>query len=157
MSSATTTTGRFGIFGVVSDTPLPSEPVAGGNDIARCTQWTVSQKPASVSEWGDSSSGGYTCRAPGRRDATFTAEGKFDTTSQQWDVFQGGDYASAKLFVNSNTPTWSYYFARAVCSEFNLTVNIDTEEVVGWTSSWGSDGTIAYPGESAIQDVPYSV
>jgi len=27
-------------------------------------------------------------------------------------------------------------------------VNIDTEEVIGWTSEWGADGKFYYPGES---------
>lgn len=150
MSAATTTTGRHGKLyaGTYVNGVLGS--VAA---VLRTTQWSVSQKPASVSEWGDSDSGGYTNRAPGRRDVTFNAEGKFDKNQQQWDIFQGGDYCSATLYVNHTYNTlWAYTFTRALCMEFNLTVNIDTEEVVGWTSSWGNDGTFDLPGS---RTVPY--
>jgi len=148
--SGTSMTGRHGAFYI-------------GNDrIARCTQWAVSQKPASVSEWGDSDGCGWTCRAPGRRDVTFTAEGKFDRTDAQWDIFVGGDYASAYLYPRKPTTcddpipqdSWNFYFPRAVCMEFNLTVNIDTEEVIGWTSSWGNDGVVTLPSTKEINDVP---
>lgn len=154
MSSSTALTGRYGAF------------YAEGQRIARCTQWAVSQKPASVSEWGDSDGCGWTCRAPGRRDVTFTAEGKFDTETHQWTYFVGGDYAAVYLYlrhiggcdesgIGSSENSWSYYFPRAVCMEFNLTVNIDTEEVVGWTSSWGNDGVVTLPDNRPISDIPH--
>ena len=149
--SATSMTGRYGAF------------YAEGTRVARCTQWAVSQKPASVSEWGDSDGWGWTCRAPGRRDVTFTAEGKFDRTNNQWDLFVGGDYAEAKLYLRKPAPgdvgsedaTYTYYFERAVCMEFNLTVNIDTEEVIGWTSSWGNDGPVTLPDSTTPDDIPH--
>jgi len=152
MSSATSSTGRYG--DLYAGTAQAG--TAGAAKVARTTQWTVSQKPASTSEWGDSSSGGYTNRAPGRRDCTFTAEGKFDTTSNQWEIFQGGDYCAAILYSNVDLDmTDAWFFPRAVCMDFGLTVNIDTEEVIGWTSSWGSDGTFTPPG-GTIADCPYA-
>lgn len=137
MSSENTLTGRNGKFVVASSL------------VARATQWQVNPKLASSSEWGDSDSAGYTNRAPGRKDATFTAEGKYDTTDEVFDLFQPEDVAIATLFLNAAAPLLYWDFPRALCSEFSLMVNIDTEEVIGWTSSWGADGEFTYPGQLA--------
>jgi hypothetical protein len=133
MSSVNTLTGRNGKFTI------------GAVDVARCTQWAVNPTLASSSEWGDSDSSGFTNRAAGRKDCTFTAEGKYDSTAEQFDVFQPEDI----LLVTLNlTDALFWTFPRALCNDFNLTVDIDTEEVIGWTSGWGSDGPFYYPGES---------
>ena len=134
MSSLNTLTGRNGKF--VVDTSL----------VARTTQWAVNPNLANTSEWGDSDSAGYTNRAAGRRDATFTAEGKYDTSDEVFDLFQPEDVAIAVLWMNATTLYWD--FPRALCSDFNITVNIDSEEVIGFTSSWGADGIFYYPGQS---------
>jgi len=134
MSSENTLTGRNGKF------------VVAASLVARTTQWNVSPKQAGGSEWGDSDSAGYTNRSPGRRDCTFTAEGKYDTTDEVFDLFQPTDIATAVLWLNNVSLYWD--FPRALCSDFNLVVNIDTEEVIGWTSSWGADGHFYYPGEA---------
>ena len=132
MSSENTLTGRNGYMEV------------GGHRVARVTNWAVN--PSSLmSEWGDSDSGGYTNRAPGRRDCTFTAEGKFDTTGGEavYSLFQPGDIAAVVLNLDAGVRFWN--FPRALCLDFNLVVDIDTEEVIGWTSSWGADGEFTPP------------
>jgi len=134
MTSATALTGRTGKFVVAS------------TQVARTKQWQVNPKLASSSEWGDSDGGGYTNRASGRRDATFTAEGVYDTAAEVFDLFSPGDIALAVLWMNNVSLYW--YFGRALNSEFQLAVNIDTEEVVGWTSGWGADGIFYKPGQS---------
>jgi len=134
MSSLNTLTGRAGHFKV------------DGSEVARCTQWAVSPKNANTSEWGDSDSAGYTNRAAGRRDATFTAEGKYDTTDEVFDLFQPEDIVAAYLYMDAAALYW--YFPRALCMDFSLTVNIDSEEVIGWTSSWGADGIFYKPGDA---------
>jgi hypothetical protein len=133
MSSETALTGRLGTFNV------------DGTQVARATQWDVAPSLATKSEWGDSDSGGYTNRAAGRKDAPFNAQGKFDTDDPQYDLFQEGDIAVVKLYMNV-TLFWN--FPRALCLDFKLAVNIDTEEVIGWTSAWGPDGRYYRPGES---------
>ena len=148
MSSENTLTGRNGKFYA---TMVDGAGAAAGF-ITRTTQWAVNPKLASSSTWGDSDSCGYTNRAPGRRDATFSAEGKYDTTDEIFDLFQPGDIATAALFL-ANTTGLHWYFPRAMNEDFNLTVNIDTEEVIGWTSSWGADGRFYYPGESGTTSV----
>ena len=133
MTSATSMTGRNGKF------------VVGSYRIARTTQWQVNQKLASSSEWGDSDSGGYTNRAPGRRDATFSAEGKYDTAVEQFDIFAPGDILTCALWQDATSVYWA--FPRALNSEFQLTVNIDSEEVEAWSSAWGADGIFYQPGD----------
>ena len=137
MSSANTLTGRNGKF------------VVGTTLVARTTNWDLSTSLASSTEWGDSDCGGWTARAAGRRDATFNASGKYSTNSEQWDIFQPGDNAIATLWLNA---TSLYYdFPRALCSSFDVAVNIDSEEVIGWSSSWGADGEMYFPGKSGAE------
>ncbi len=134
MSSANTLVARNGKF------------VVGTTLVARTTQWNVSKTLATKSEWGDSDSPGFTNRAAGRKDATFTAEGKYDTTSEQWDLFQPEDIAIAVLWLDATSLFWD--FPRALCDDFSLVVNVDSEEIISWTSSWGADGQFFFPGEA---------
>lgn len=135
MSSENTLTGRNGKFTV------------DGDLCARVTQWQVTRTLASKSEWGDSDSAGRTNRAAGRHDSTFTAEGKYDTSDEVFDLFEEGDIAQSTLFLNATAPLLYYDFPRALCDNFQLTVNIDTGEVIGWTSAWGEDGISYRPGD----------
>ncbi len=130
-TSATALTSRGGKFTV--DDQL----------VARITGWEVNPKLASSSEWGDSDGQGFTNRMAGRKDATFTAEGKFDVNDEIFDLFQPEDIAIAVLWLDAAT-YWD--FPRALNDDFNLTVDVDTEEVIGWTSAWGADGPYYYPG-----------
>lgn len=131
MTSQTALTARLGKF-VVEDTL-----------IARTTNWAVSPTLATKSEWGDSDSGGYTNRAAGRKDATFDGEGKYDTADEVWDIFMPEDICESVLWMNA-TLYWA--FPRALCSDFSMTVDVESEEVIGWTSSWGADGIYYHPG-----------
>jgi len=133
MSSENTLNGRNGKFQVAASL------------VSRTTQWQVTKTLASKSEWGDSDSEGFTNRSPGRKDGTFTAEGKYSTVSEQFDLFQPEDIAIAVLWMNNTALYWD--FPRAMNDNFQMTVNIDTGEVIGWTSSWGADGRFYYPGE----------
>lgn len=134
MTSATALTGRNGKF------------VVGTSLVARTKNWSVNPTMDSSSEWGDSDGGGYTLRAAGRRGATFDTEGVYDTADEVFDLFAPGDIAIAVLWLNNSSLYWD--FPRALCSDFSLTVDIDTEEVIGWSSSWGNDGVFYYPGQA---------
>lgn len=136
MSSLNTLTGRNGTIGI------------GNLAIARITQWAVNPTLATSSEWGDSDSGGYTNRATGRRDATFTCEGKYDSADEVFDVIAEGDVIDAALWLSDAVSGLYWDFPRALCTDFNLTVNVDSEEIIGWTSSFGTDGQYYRPGET---------
>ena len=135
MSSLNTLTGRLGRH--VVDDQL----------VARTTAWEVNKTLASKSEWGDSDSNGFTNRAPGRKDATYTTEGKFDTTDEVYDLLQPEDIVESVLWMNTTSLYWA--FPRALVDDFSLSVNIDSEEVIGWTASCGADGVFYYPGEAS--------
>lgn len=133
MSSLNTLTGILGAHQV------------GAVLVARATNWAVNPTLASSNEWGDSNTPGFTNRSRGRRDATFTSEGKYDTTNEVFDLFQPGDTTIGVLWINL-TLYWD--FPRALNNDFNLVVDSDSEEVVGWTSAWGADGVFFAPGEA---------
>ncbi len=135
MSSETALIGRNGKF-VVED-----------ELVARTTKWDVNRQLASKSEWGDSDSAGYTNRAAGRRDATFDSEGKYDTDAEVYDLFVPEDISEVVLWMDATALYWA--FPRALCMDFKLSVNIDSEEVEGWTSGWGADGIFYHPGAAS--------
>lgn len=138
MSSETSLTGHNGIFVVDEEV------------IARGTGWTVNPTLATKSEWGDSDSAGWTNRAAGRRDATFTAEGKYDVDTEVFDVFMPGDILEAFLVLDHTVIAGLYFaFPRALCDDFSLMVDMNTMEVIGWTSKWGADGKMYWPGEES--------
>lgn len=137
MSSETALTARNGHFKIENQI------------IARATQWAVNRSLATKSEWGDSDGGGWTNRAAGRRDCTFDSEGKYDTEDEQWDIFVPEDILAAELYMKE---ALFWYLPRALCLDFKLAVNIDTEEVIGWTSAWGADGKMNAPGEALEGD-----
>jgi len=139
MTSENTRTGRHGKMKV------------DNTQVARLTQWDVSPTLATKSEWGDSDGGGYTNRAAGRRDNTFSCEGKYDSgtagVTNAYDIFQPEDIAQATLFMNAVAPFLYWDFPRALCDDFGLTVNVDSEEVIGWTAGFGADGIFYRPGQ----------
>ena len=125
--------------------------VYGGTTVARLTKWDVNKTLATKSEWGDSDSAGYTNRVAGRKDATFDTEGKFDNTNEQFDILEPEDIATGILWMGSggsNPSDLYWHFPRALCLDFKLSVNVDSEEVIGWTSGFGADGIFYRPGQS---------
>jgi len=173
MSSNTAITGRGGAVWI--NTKIEQNWTATTwMEVARITNWSLEQKPGSITSWADSDTAGFLTNAPGARSASFTTEGKFtwDTVMQggkQWDLFRGGDYARVKLYVREtdltpaepdpNTYPYEcfYDFNPALCTNFSLTVNVDTEEVVGWTASWVNCGPFTVPGYSYWKDGPTAV
>lgn len=140
--SANTKVGRLG------------RAVVGSTLIARITSWSVNPTQATNSEWGDSDSNGFTNRAPGRKDATADTEGKYDTSNEVFDLFQPEDIVILTLWLDNLTLYWD--FPCALNLDFNLSVDVDSEEVIGWTANWGSDGPYFYPGEAgaAVRSLP---
>lgn len=149
MSSLYTTTGLFGR--VFIDNLY----------LERVTLWSVNPTLDTSTEWGDSDCNGYTARAAGRLGATCEVEGKMSVApgTLHYNIFaidnSTGRFPSKQphgnvtLFIDA---THYWYFPRALMTDFNLSVNVDTEEVVGWTSSWGNDGVFYRPGQIGAPD-----
>ena len=133
MSNENTLSGKNGKF--VVDDAL----------VARTTTWQVSPKLSQTSEWGDSDSGGYTNRLGGRKDATFSSEGKYDSSDEVFDLFQPDDIVAGVLWMNASDLYWDFPYALNM--DFAMTVNIDSGEVIGWTANFGADGLYYYPGQ----------
>ncbi len=140
MTGVTAVTGRRGKFAVISEA------------IARVKNWRVNPTQATHSEWGDSDGGGFTNRATGRRDATFTVEGVYDEAANVVDIFQPGDITITVLWLTTVALDY-WYFGSSLCQDFDLVVDIDTEEVLGWTTEWGADGQFFFPGEAGAPSI----
>ena len=69
----------------------------------------------------------------------------YDTTDEVWDLFEEGDIVASLLEL---TDLLYWNFPRSICMDFSLVCNVDTEEVVGWTGSWGADGQYYKPGQT---------
>ena len=63
-------------------------------------------------------------------------------------MFQPEDIVICVLWLENDVLGLYWDFPRALCNDFNLVVDVDTEEVLGWTAAWGADGEFYYPGEA---------
>lgn len=126
MSSINTVTGRGGSVSL------------NGSSILRIKNWSASETRRGGSEWGDSDANGGTNRSAGADDCTFTCEGVYDTTGS---IIAQLEVNEVYAVVLSSVGGPGYTFARALCTDFSLNVNADTEEVIGWNASFGVDGT----------------
>ena len=112
--------------------------------VARVTSWSFDPAVGDT-EWGDSDGEGFTMVKPGRKSGSGTIEGKFDTAKPQYAVFEIGDEVQIVLWMDA-----SRYFAIpcAVIGGFTLSINVDSQEVVGWTAPFKASGKYYYPGQS---------
>lgn len=135
MATCATSTAITGVLG---------KAVVDDVTVARLTQWSIDPS-AGDSEWGDSDGEGYTLVKSGRKGATGSCEGKFDTSKPQYAVFKLGDEVKLVLWLDASR---YYAIPCAVITGFSLVVNVDTQEVVGWTANWKASGKFYYPGQS---------
>lgn len=110
--------------------------------VLRVTMWSVTLSPGAT-VWGDSDSEGFTNRALGRRDATGSLTGKFDTTRKIYTMFDDGDIVQLALW-ETGADYWA--FPRVLLTNFAISYNQDTKEVVEWSTDFGSDGPWYRPG-----------
>ena len=120
--------------------------VVEGQLIARITGFQINESIGETA-WGDSDSVGFTNRKGGRRDATISFEGKFDTDTKIWNLMRPGD--EVKLVLWESTDDSDYWvFPCVLIQSYNTNVNVDTREVIGWQATAGADGQYYYPGEA---------
>ena len=130
---------------------LDGEVALDGTDIARLTQWSLTAT-ANISEWGDSDSQGYTHRKAARHDGSGSVEGKLDSAAEAYDVMVSTPSVlvepEQKLYIDKSDALY-WQFPCVVYSNFQLTVNTDSKEVLGWSADYGASGPFYRPGTSA--------
>lgn len=120
--------------------------------VLRMTKWTVNPT-TSESTWGDSDSEGFTNRKGARRDCTGSIEGKFTTDLPIYDLAEEGDEIKIALWVDASR---YWVFPCALVQNYSLTVDADTNEIIGWSLAFGSIGRYYRPGASGapVQTLP---
>lgn len=116
--------------------------------VARITGWQVSPQLVEVAGWADSDTAGYLAKAAGAFNAIFSTQGRYDTLIPVWNLFQPGDKLSVELWLTPVVPLLRWRFPSALCASFDLVVDIDTEEVIGWQAEWEADGLFYKPGQA---------
>lgn len=112
--------------------------------VARVKIWNLAVTSPDVA-WGDSDSEGFTVRLGGRKDATGSMTGAFDTGTKVYTLFMPADIVELVLFETA-TDYWA--LPRALIINFNVSYNQDTKEVVEWSADYGCDGQYYHPGEA---------
>lgn len=114
--------------------------------VARLTEFNFTAT-AGETTWRDSDSAGYTNRLVTFLDATGSVAGKYDSGTEIWDTFWIGDKPKLVLWQTANAGDY-FAFPCVLITSFAYVVNVDTQEVVGWTANWGADGIFYYPSQS---------
>lgn len=121
------------------------------NLIARIKQWSLTTTSAPQA-FGDSDSGGYTNRVPGRLDATGSLTGVYDMDDPVYDLFVPGDVVELVLWERT-AKYWA--FPCVVMDNFRVTFNMDTKEAVEWSADFAADGIFYAPGQSGAPAESY--
>lgn len=118
---------------------------SGGGDGAQAeiTGWTFNTTSNNPS-WASSTNPGYKKRVAGVKDATGTINGKYNAANAIFDTLAPGVTATLTLKLDSG----NYYTVPAIIDDFNLEVDMDNGDVVGWTANFSSNGAWANPGDS---------
>ena len=121
--------------------------VIAGTLTKRLTKWSLTAE-VDESVWADSDSAGYANALGGRRRATGSIEGKFESDREQYDIMREGD--EVKLVLWQSTTAGDYWqFPTVLIKNFEIELDQDTQEVVGWSAEWGSSGIFYAPGQAS--------
>lgn len=106
-----------------------------GSKIAEITTWTFTTT-SNNSAWASSTDPGYKKRVGGVRDCSGTVNGKFNGDIEQYNDLEAGSSVTLTLKIN----TANYYAVPAIIDEFNIEVDMDNGEVVGWSMNFSGNG-----------------
>lgn len=122
--------------------------VDSGSELAEITTWTFTTT-SNNSAWASSTNPGYKKRVGGVRDCSGTVNGKFNGDLTDYDDLEAGASVTLTLKINAT----HYYTVPALVDEFNLEVDMDNGEVVGWSLNFSGNGawsvngtTVTHPG-----------
>ena len=120
--------------------------------VARLTNWSINHSVGETA-WGDSDSYGYTSRKRAREDATGSMTGKFDTTTK---IYALGAAATGLAGLLTKLVLWQdrtagqyWMFENALIQNYQMTVDMDSKEVVEWSMDFGADGKFYRPGQTS--------
>lgn len=119
--------------------------------VLRIARWRVRPQLIEYAAWADSDTAGRIARAPGAKDGLFTTQGVYDfrlPALASYNLFQPGDKRTVHLWMDKTIANFYWRFPSALCLDFELIVDVDTERVVGWSAEWGADGIFYRPFES---------
>lgn len=116
--------------------------------VARIQTWSIDPSVGD-NAWGDSDGAGFTLRRAGRKDMTGSVTGKYDTSSKIFHPtnFREGTELDLALFAAAGT---YWYVPVVITSGPAFEIDVDTEDVVGWSFDFGSTGRFYLPGEAGI-------
>ena len=141
--------------GVSALSGVDGKVVINNKIISRVKQWTLNNTWAE-SAWGDSGSGGYTFRKRARNDATGTVVGVMDDGANNRIYAEIASAATDFVGRSVTISLWEkhgdagrgWWFPCALIQSFDITLDMDTKEVVEYTLSWGADGIFYRPAQS---------
>ncbi len=112
----------------------------GATNIAEVTGWSF--KPSSNnSAWGSSDSSGYKKRVAGTKDGSGSIEGKYDPSTSFIGVIDVGTEVTLLLYINAT----KYYSVPSIIDSYDLSVDINDGEVVGFSADFSTNGTWTNP------------
>lgn len=115
---------------------------SGGGDGAQTeiTGWTFNTTSNNPS-WASSTNPGYKKRVAGVKDGSGTVNGKYDSSNAIFDTFEPGVTVTLTLKLNNS----NYYEVPAIVDDFNLEVDMDNGDVVGWSMNFSTNGEWTEP------------
>lgn len=117
---------------------------SGGGDGAQAeiTGWTFNTTSNNPS-WASSTNPGYKKRVAGVKDGNGTISGKYDSSNTLFDTLEPGVTVTLTLKINATGS--NYYVVPAIIDEFNIEVDMDNGDVVGWTANFSTNGEWSEP------------
>ena len=115
--------------------------------VAELTKWVFNPK-ATNPAYRSNKTGGFTARVIGYKDGSGSIDGKWEPTDVATAWLAEGNKADLKLTVTDS----QMYLVPALFNSFQLTVDVDTAEVTGWTANF--DTTDAWTAPSSMASMP---
>jgi hypothetical protein len=107
----------------------------GTTAINEIKAWTFNPKANNV-RYASNATGGYKRTVAGVKEGSGTCSGVYTATATFHTVIDVGTSVALKLYLNATL----FYSVPAVISDYKLTVDLDSGEIVGWEASFETDG-----------------
>lgn len=112
----------------------------GSTAICEIRKWSFSPK-ANNPSYASNKTAGYTRRVPGIKDGSGSMEGAWDPASPAVAVIDPATAVTLKLYINAT----QFYEVPSVIDEFGLNVEVESGEIVSWTSTFSANGAWTNP------------